>query len=145
MNQEIIKDGDIILAIIIKNQEFKQGLDFLTKDIDALQVGTWHYQKGQILKAHIHLTAERTNTNVQEFVFVKSGKLRADLYNQADQLVAQKELTAGDIIILMSGGHGYEILEDNTQVLETKNGPYIGLEKDKRLIPITCLAGKAGK
>lgn len=134
MDQEIIKDGDIVLAIIIKNQEFKQGLDFLTKDIDALQVGTWHYQKGQILKAHTHLQAERKNLNVQELVFVKSGKIRADLYNQNDKLVAQKELTVGHIIILMSGGHGYEILEDGTQVLETKNGPYIGLEKDKRLI-----------
>ncbi len=134
MEQEIIKDGDIILAIIIKNQEFKQGLDFITKETDALQVGTWHYQQGMILKAHTHLSAERTNTNVQELVFVKSGKIRADLYNQNDKLVAQKELSAGDIIILMSGGHGYEILEDGTKVLETKNGPYIGLEKDKRLI-----------
>lgn len=122
------------MAIVIKNQEFKQGLDFLTKDTDALQVGTWHYQKGQILKAHTHLEAERKNLNVQELVFVKSGKIRADLYGQHDKLVAQKELQSGDIIILISGGHGYEILEDGTQVLETKNGPYIGLEKDKRLI-----------
>jgi len=34
----------------------------------------------------------------------------------------------GDIIILLRGAHGYEILEDGTQVLEIKNGPYL---KDK--------------
>jgi len=134
MQPEIIKDHETTIAIIIRHGDFKEGLDFLTKDADALQVGTWHYQKGQILKAHTHLEAERKNFNVQELVFVKSGRLRADLYNQADKLVAQKELTAGDIIILMNGGHGYEILADGTQVLEAKNGPYLGLEQDKRLI-----------
>jgi hypothetical protein len=38
----------------------------------------------------------------------------------------------GDILILLQGGHGYEILEDGTQVLEVKNGPYIGADLDRR-------------
>ena len=38
----------------------------------------------------------------------------------------------GDILILLTGGHGYEILTEGTQVLEVKNGPYVGAEADRR-------------
>ena len=34
--------------------------------------------------------------------------------------------------MLLRGGHGYEILEDGTQVLEVKNGPYLGPDVDRR-------------
>jgi len=45
-----------------------------------------------------------------------------------------EELTVkqGDTLILLNSGHGYEILEDGTQVLEIKNGPYLGAERDRR-------------
>lgn len=131
MNSEIIKEGEKILALIFRNDNFKEGLDFLTKESDALQVGTWNYSKGKILNAHGHKKAERKNNIVQELVFVKSGKIRADIYNDDKKLVAQRELTNGDFIILMNGGHSYGVLEDHTQILEVKNGPYLGLEKDK--------------
>lgn len=41
---------------------------------------------------------------------------------------------AGDILILLECGHGYKILEDNTKVLEIKNGPYLGADVDRRRI-----------
>jgi len=37
-----------------------------------------------------------------------------------------------ETLILLKGGHGYEILEDGTRVLEVKNGPYPGAEVDRR-------------
>jgi hypothetical protein len=40
----------------------------------------------------------------------------------------------GDVLALFNGGHGYEVLEDNTRVLEVKNGPYLGPEVDRRKI-----------
>ena len=40
-----------------------------------------------------------------------------------------QELKAGDVAVLFSGGHGFEILED-TLMLEIKQGPYAGT-KDK--------------
>ena len=39
-------------------------------------------------------------------------------------------------MICLEGGHGYEILEDNTRVLEIKNGPYPGPEKDRRRLEL---------
>lgn len=36
----------------------------------------------------------------------------------------------GDLIVLLSGGHGFEILED-TKFFEVKQGPFIGTDNDK--------------
>jgi hypothetical protein len=37
-------------------------------------------------------------------------------------------------MVLLAGGHGYEILEDNTKILEVKNGPYLGASEDRKRI-----------
>ena len=135
MEPELIKDGDLTLAMIARAGDFKAGLNFYSQDQDFIQVGTWHYQKGQIFKAHNHLLAARYVNRTQEVIYLKSGSLRADFYGENnDQLIKSVEVNAGDFIICLAGGHGYEILADNTQVLEVKNGPYLGTAKDKRLI-----------
>lgn len=134
MEPEIIKDDETTLAIIIRNSDFKEGLNFFSKDEDFVQVGTWNYNEGKILKAHNHLISERSVNRTQEVVIIRSGKLKADFYSEDDRLIKSEVLSGGDIIICLAGGHGYEVLEDKTQVLEVKNGPYLGVEKDKRLI-----------
>jgi len=134
MEPEVIKDGDLTLAIIIRHEDFKEGLNFFSKDEDFVQVGTWNYNKGKVLNAHNHLVFDRTVNRTQEVVIIKSGKLKADFYNEEDKVITSTELNAGDVFICLNGGHGYEVLEDNTQVMEVKNGPYLGVEKDKRLI-----------
>ena len=134
MESEIIKDSEITLAIIIRSGNFKEGLNFFSQDEDFIQVGTWNYDKGKVLNAHNHLIADRSVNRTQEVVIIRSGKLKADFYNEEDKLIKSEVLNGGDIIICLAGGHGYEILENKTQVLEVKNGPYLGVEKDKRLI-----------
>jgi hypothetical protein len=36
-------------------------------------------------------------------------------------------------VIFLDGGHGFEVLED-TKLIEVKQGPYPGKDKDKELI-----------
>jgi hypothetical protein len=38
-------------------------------------------------------------------------------------------LEAGDVILLVSGGHGFEVIEE-VEMIEVKQGPYLG-EHDK--------------
>ena len=38
---------------------------------------------------------------------------------------------AGDIILLVSGGHGFQVLEE-VEMIEVKQGPYAGNEDKKR-------------
>lgn len=134
MRKVLIKDKDYILAVVLRKGIFPKGLGFYTNDDQPIQVATWRYEKGKDLLAHIHKKARRSNAHVQELLFVKSGKLRADLYNENHEKVKSVILKEGDILINFKGGHGYTVLQDNTQVLEVKNGPYIGIEKDKLVI-----------
>lgn len=128
-----VKEGDMVLARHIPaNAAWNEGLNFFSQDSEFIQVGTWGYGEGKELKAHIHNEVSRQVLWTQEVIFVRSGKLRARIYNTEEQLVEQLIVVAGDVIILLRGGHGYDILENGTQVLEIKNGPYVGADLDRR-------------
>lgn len=134
MKTEKIMDEDLVLAIIIRDADWEEGLSFVSSDMDYQQVGIWGYAKGQNLAPHIHLIQPREVLRTQEVVFVKDGRIRADIYTEKKEYKKSVELQKGDTIILLNGGHGYEILEDNTKILEVKNGPYIGADRDRERI-----------
>jgi hypothetical protein len=128
-----IKEGNLVLARHIPaSAAWKDGLNFFSQDEDFIQVGIWGYDEGKELKAHIHNEVKREVLWTQEVLFVRCGKLRANIYDTNENKVAELEVNAGDVIILLLGGHGYDILQDGTQVLEIKNGPYLGPEIDRR-------------
>ena len=131
METEKIMDGDLTLAIIVRHADWEEGLNFVSSEEDYQQVATWEYDRGQKLAPHIHLNAPRKILRTQEVIFVKDGCLRADIYTEQKKFLKSVELETGDTIILLNGGHGYEILSDNTKVLEVKNGPYVGADKDR--------------
>ena len=130
-----IKEGDLILARHIPSDAaWRDGLNFFSPDADFIQVGTWGYGTGKELKAHIHNEVQREVLWTQEVLFVRKGMVRANIFDTNQKKVAELNVQAGDVIILLRGGHGYEILEDGTQVLEIKNGPYVGANADRRRI-----------
>jgi hypothetical protein len=134
MKVERIEDGDVTLALVIREEDWEEGLNFVSSEGDYQQVGIWGYNKGKKLEPHIHLIAPREVLRTQEIVFVKEGRVRADFYTERADFFKSVELKKGDAIILLRGGHGYEILEDNTKVLEVKNGPYVGADEDRKRI-----------
>ena len=128
-----IKESDLVLARHIPaSAAWKDGLNFFSHDEAFIQVGVWGYGAGKELKAHIHNEVKREVLWTQEVLFVRTGKLRANIFDTNENKVAELQVNAGDIIILLRGGHGYDILENGTQVLEIKNGPYVGPERDRR-------------
>lgn len=128
-----IKEGNLVLARHIPaNSAWKDGLNFYSQNDDFIQVGVWGYGTGKELKAHIHNEVKREVLWTQEVLFVRTGKLQATIFDTSEKKVAELEVNAGDIIILLRGGHGYDILEEGTQVLEIKNGPYVGPDRDRR-------------
>src|SRR6185369_5395734 len=65
----------------------------------------------------------------QEVLFIRRGRLRVDFYDETKQYLSSRILEAGDVILLIQGGHGFEVLED-LEMFEVKQGPYVG-EVDK--------------
>ncbi len=127
-----VKDNDLILARYIPaDSAWEGGLSFFSEDEDYIQVGTWGYDSPKELLAHTHNEVHRDVAWTQEVIFVKKGSIRAEIYDLSNKKVQDIDCKAGDIIILLRGAHGYHILEDDTQVLEVKNGPYVGAELDR--------------
>lgn len=120
------------LAIFIPSSSWTKGLTFFSEDKDFVQVGTWVYDKGVQLQSHIHNELRRESSRTQEVIFVKSGRVAAHIFDETGNFVERIELGPGDTLILLKGGHGYEIIDDDTYVLEVKNGPYPGAEFDRR-------------
>ena len=100
-----------------------------------MQVGTWKYEKGKILDAHYHNTFERKSYITQEVVLVLEGKIICNLYTTNGEFIASEEIRENQLIIQFQGIHEYEIL-DNSKVLEIKNGPYFGPDKDRTRVNI---------
>ncbi|MDI3545096.1 MAG: hypothetical protein PWQ96_2397 [Clostridia bacterium] len=128
-NIEIIKDGQEILAIIIRNDFYKEGVHFFTPDDFSQQLAYMHHKKGKKIKPHIHNLVKREVYFTQEVLFIKKGKIKVDLYCKNKTYHSSHILNAGDVILLAGGGHGFEILED-VEMIEVKQGPYAG-EMDK--------------
>ena len=130
-----ILDGATILARYIPKKDIeKPGLNFYSNDKEFIQFGVWGYDKGKVLPAHVHNLIEKSTSRTQEALIVQRGKIKASIYNLKKIQVAEVLISQGEVIILLNGAHGYEILEDNTQVLELKNGPYVGAKLDRKQI-----------
>lgn len=128
-----VKQGDLILARHIPAEDaWQDGLSFFSPDEDYIQVGTWGYDSGKALLAHTHNEVARNVLWTQETLYVRKGRILVQVYDTNEKIVDEWQAAEGDIVILLRGGHGYQILEDGTQVLEVKNGPYVGADKDRR-------------
>lgn len=126
-----IADGNVLLARHITADEWDNGVKFFSANEDFIQVGTWGYDQGMELLAHKHNHVDRLVNVTQEVLYVRKGTIEAKIYNQNQALIDRRVVREGDIIVLLFGGHGYSILENGTQVLEVKNGPYVGPERDR--------------
>ena len=131
-------NGKLVAKVISTIQDVKEGLTFYSDSSDLLQVALWAHPKGRLLSSHKHLLVERNTFGTTEVIFVITGSIHFDIYDDQNALLTEGVLVKGDLLICHAGGHGYRILDSDTQVLEIKNGPYFGLESDKMLIPELC-------
>ena len=84
-----------------------------------------HHPTGKKIAAHVHNLVHRNVVMTQEVLFIKQGVLRVDFYDEYEDYLESRDLYAGDIILLVSGGHGFEVLEE-VEMIEVKQGPYAG-------------------
>ena len=126
------KDGRTI-AIVVRKDFKKEGVNFISDPDFPLQLGFSNYKKNKEIKAHFHIENEIKINKIQEIVYIKKGKTLVNLYNKEGYKFKSIELTTGDIIFFVDGGHGFNMLEE-TDIIEVKQGPYFGRDKDKRVI-----------
>lgn len=127
-------DGNSVLALIIRASFDKPGINFVTGDESVHQLGVLRWPQGHVIDAHVHNPLKRTIDSTQEVLFVRKGRARLDLYSANREYRCSRELFAGDVVFLPSGGHGFEMLDD-TEIVEVKQGPYHGESEKTRFVP----------
>jgi mannose-6-phosphate isomerase-like protein (cupin superfamily) len=126
---ENIIDRTKLLAVIISHKFNKQGIHFFTPNELSQQLAYMHHPRGKIIQPHVHNPVPRNVTYTQEVLFIKKGRLRVDFYDDDQKYLESRILEVGDVILLVTGGHGFEVLEE-IEMIEVKQGPYVG-EQDK--------------
>ena len=126
------RDGKTV-ALMVRNEFNREGINFISENHYPLQVGINNYRKNEKIKPHSHINRKITINTAQEVIYIKNGKARLDLYDENNSKFQTLTLSTGDLVFFISGGHGFEILEDTT-IIEVKQGPYNGRNQDKMMI-----------
>lgn len=126
---ENIVHNDKVLAMIIRHSFQKDGIHFITPDNFSQQLAYMKRPKDYVIPPHTHNAVPREVQFTQEVLIIKSGKIRVDFYDDDQHYLQSTILTAGDVVLLAFGGHGFEMLEES-EIIEVKQGPYAG-EMDK--------------
>ena len=126
VTEDIISSGSAILCYIMRSGSLPAATEFVTPPDATLQVGYIVHPRGHEIARHMHRPQERLIIGTAEVLLVQRGRCEMDFYDNNRHLVATRELRAGDIVVLLDGGHGFRMLED-TVLLEIKQGPYPGL------------------
>lgn len=125
MTSEHLRDkkGNLLAIVLYAGKPEGEGVRFFTSPEHILQVGCMVWPKDHRIEPHIHNPQERTTVGTAEVLFVKRGCVVADIYGTETTDVRSRALHGGDVLILLSGAHGFRF-ERETECWEIKSGPY---------------------
>lgn len=133
-----VRDGSgNVLGRIIKLGEVVNGMgygvNFLTQPHEDVQLGVLKHPSGKEIVPHVHNPMKRTVEGTTEVLLVLRGRMSVAFYSSTDWEIQTYHVEAGDVVMLLGGGHGFTVLED-VEVLELRQGPYLGKDVEKRYI-----------
>lgn len=122
---ETITDQGTVIAIIVSHRFHRPGVHFVTDPSYSQQLAYIQHPAGQVIEPHTHNPVRREVHHTQEVLVIQKGRLQVDFYNEMKSYLESRVLEAGDTLILVSGGHGFHVLE-SVEMVEVKQGPYAG-------------------
>ena len=127
--KNIFVDKKIVAKVFkYQNKSFK-GIEFFTASNLNMQIGLMGHSKNHIIKPHFHINRKKIIKQMSELLIIFSGQLKIYFYDKKKLRDKSLILNKKDMILLISGGHGFKVLK-KLEMLEIKQGPFIG-EKDK--------------
>lgn len=125
MHRREIKVGGIILAIVISKDMMTDSIEFLTPPKYPIQVGLLQHKEGKFVGLHFHNNFNYKVNTTHEILYVEKGEIEVVVTDFEWNEVEKVKLTAGDMILLLDGGHSVQ-LDKGSRVWEIKQGPYPG-------------------
>ena len=132
---EKIEHNGLFLGVLLRANYRTAGIEFFTPDEFSQQLGYMNREKGYVIPPHVHNPVVREVQYTKEVLFVKSGRVRTDFYDEDQAYLESRVLYQGDVLLLAYGGHGFEMLEQS-EMIEVKQGPYAGEADKTRFDPV---------
>jgi hypothetical protein len=126
------REGEII-AVIVRSGYHPSGVSFISRPEWPLQLGVNTYRPSHVVRPHSHNRRHISVESIQEVLHIDAGKVRVSLYGGSDLLAGTVDLSTGDTILFVQGGHSLQISEES-RIIEVKQGPYESLASDKRML-----------
>ena len=136
MIEQISNDGKVF-SIIVRSEYQQQGIHFFTPNDFSQQLAYMHRPQGYVIAPHVHNPVARAVAFTKEVLFIRSGRVRVDFYDDQQQYLESRIVGRGGVILLAFGGHGFEMLEDS-EIIEVKQGPYAGELDKTRFSPVSA-------
>lgn len=136
MITEIRHQGEL-MALILPHDFQTPGIHFFTPNDFSQQLAYMRHPAGKVIAPHVHNPVARQVHFTLEVLFIKRGRVRVDFYDGSRNYLESRILGAGDVILLATGGHGFEALEE-LEMIEVKQGPYAGEADKSRFQPIAA-------
>lgn len=127
--KEFIYADSALLGIIIRANYRSNEVEFFTDNDLSQQLGFMSRPRGHLIEPHLHRKVLREVRLTSEVLVIRSGKLIVDFFDGEKKYICSRFLFKGDVILLVEGGHGFTVVED-VEMIEVKQGPYVG-ERDK--------------
>ena len=129
IQKNVIVDKKIVAKVFRYSKQKFNGKKFFTSSDLNFQVGLMAHHKNHIIKPHFHINRKKIIKQMSELLIIFSGILKVYFYNKKKIKTKNIILKKKDMILLISGGHGFRVLK-KLEMLEIKQGPFVG-EKDK--------------
>lgn len=123
-------DGTLLAAVttveVETDEDVKSGAHFLSAPDWPLQVAAITHNAGEGFAPHYHPPVKRETVGTPEVLVVTMGSYRLTVFTEGGVEVESLSLSPGNIVTLLRGGHGAKALEDGSEMVEVKMGPYLG-------------------
>lgn len=118
-------DQGYLLAMLIPSDYSGSGIEFFTDSNSFFQVASMVHPSGHIIQPHYHNSIDRTVSTTSEAIILRKGELFVRLFDSGNRKTHSFVIEEGDILLLLSGGHGFDAIAD-VEMIEIKQGPFLG-------------------
>lgn len=119
-----IKLKNKVFAVILDVSDIKEGTFPTTNPSWSIQMLLMKRKSGHIVPKHMHKKILKTTKQPQEAIVVIKGSIQASIFDRKGTIIAKKNVTAGQCLLIVDGAHEVKITKD-ALIYAFKDGPYV--------------------
>lgn len=113
-----------MFAVIVDLESIQEGAFPVTDPRDSIQLLLMKRKSGHVVAKHTHKKIPKTTQQPQEAIVVIKGAIEASIFDNKGDLIEKKNVTAGQCLLMLQGGHEIRVIED-ALMYAFKDGPFV--------------------